>query len=293
VQRRTNLQATSLIMLCGIMTTLVQFMTYYFFEAYIVIWGVSCLISILCCHLLLEQTTSYESCFHYSLMTVFVSLVITVESYFGKVQTFLPFTYAMIGIIVINWLIPLFHCYLRNMLDYGTRMEGFLSFYRNISFLFLSFYIVFLLIASFLKGIFPWAYPYEVTTFNLLPFNVIATMIEDSLYSYVSLSEILTYLATRILTYAPYGFYITLLLRRQSKLSRFLALLLLPLMIELLQYLFIPANCDIDDFIYGIIGGLFGSIFFYLTGALFRIISGRDFLSRDNDYRYSGSSMFH
>jgi glycopeptide antibiotics resistance protein len=280
-------------MLFGIVTTLVQFMTYYFFESYVVIWGISCLASVICCHLLLEQSTSYEACFHYSLMTVFVSLVITVVSYFGKVQTFLPFTYAMIGIIVINWLVPLFHCYLRNMLDYGTRIEGFPNFYRNISFLFLTFYAVLLLVGSFIRGIFPWAFPYESDAFNLLPFNMIATMIEDYLYDYVSLGEILTYLTARIVAFIPYGFYITLLLRRQSKLLRFLALLQLPFLIELLQYFFIPAYCDIDDLIYGLIGGLFGSIFFYLSNTLFRVISGKDFLSRDNDYRYSGSSMYY
>lgn len=293
MQRRSNLQVSSLIILLGILTILVQFTIYYFFDVYLIIWGISSLVSVICCHILLEQTSSYEACFSYSLFTLFVSLIITVISYFGKVQTFLPYTAAMLGIAIINWLIPLFHCFLRNMLDYGTKVEDFNSFYRNLSIVFAVFYFAAIIYGSFVTDAFPWAFPVNNNSHNFLPFSIIATQIEDYLYGYIPLSDIITYLATRIIAFIPYGFYITLLLRRQSKLSRFFALLQLPLLIEILQYFFIPQYCDIDDLIYGLIGGLLGSLMFLLTAVIFRAISGKEFLSRDNDYRYSGSSFYY
>lgn len=292
MQRRTNIQVSSLIILLGILTILVQFTVYYFFGAYLIIWGISSLVSVICCHILLEQTSSYEACFSYSLFSLFVSLIVTVISYFGKVQTFLPYTAALLGIVVINWLIPMIHCYLRYMLDYGTKVEDFSSFYRNLSLVFVMFYITALIYGSFVKDAYPWAFPMNNSSYNLIPFSIIATQIEDYLYDYIPLSDIIIYLATRIIAYIPYGFYITLLLRRQSKLTRFFALLQLPLIIEILQYFFIPRYCDIDDLIYGLIGGLLGSLMFLLTAVIFQAISGKEFLSRENEYRHSGSSLY-
>lgn len=293
MQRRTNIQVSSLIILLGILTVLVQFAIYYLFEAYLIIWGISGLTCVICCHILLEQTTSYEACFNYSLFNLFVSLIITIISYFGNVRTFMPYTSAMLGIVIINWLIPMLHCSLRNMLDYGTKVENFNSFYFNLSVVFAVFYVGVILYASFVKGAFPWAYPYGADTYNLMPINIIAAQIEDYLYGVVPLRDIVIYLLTRIVAFIPYGFYISLLLRRQPKVSRFFALLGLPLLLELLQYFFLPQYCDIDDLLYGLIGGLIGSLLFLLMSVIFRAVSGKEFLSKENDYRFSSSSLYY
>jgi glycopeptide antibiotics resistance protein len=280
-----------LIILLSIITILVQFTAYYFFEAFYVIWGISSLISILCCHVLLEQSVVYESCFGYSLLTLFISLIIIIITYFGKVETFLPYTVSMLGIAAINWLIPMLHCFLRYMLNYGTRVEGYEDFYRNLSSVFLFFYLVFLIYTAFIKGAFAWAYPGNAETYNFTPFGIIATQVEDYLYGDIPIQDILTYLFSRILPFAPYGFYITLLLRRQNRLTKFFAMLVLPFIIEVLQYILIPSRCDIDDLIYALIGGLIGSLLFLLMNLIFRAFSGKDFLASENDYRFSNSLL--
>lgn len=291
MQRRMNIQSTSLIILLSVLTILLQFTIYYFFEAAFIIWGVSCLITIICCHLLLEMTNTYEVCFQYATLTIFVSLVINVICYYGKVQSFLPYSGTMLGIFIINWLIPVLHCSLRSVVDYGTKIDDFYDFYRNISILFFTFYIVIVLIATFSKNTFPWAYPINYDTFNLLPFGIISTLIEDYLYGNVTLSEIITYLFSHILAFIPYGYYITLALRRQTRLPRFFALLLFPFVIEVLQFYFNPAYCDIDDLIYALIGGLVGSFIFFLTNTISLAISGREFLMKDNDYRFANGKL--
>jgi hypothetical protein len=177
------------------------------------------------------------------------------------------------------------------MFDYGTRIEDFIDFYRNMSIEFLLFYFTAIIYGAFVKDAFPWAYPVIVDSPNFAPFQVLATQIEDYLYDYVSLSEIINYLLSRVLAFVPYGFYITLLLRRQTRLPKLFALLLLPFVIEAVQYIFLPGSCDIDDLLYAIIGGILGSVLFYLINIIFHAFSGREFLARENDYRYSGSSL--
>lgn len=292
MQRRTNIQISSLIILLSIVTIIVQFTVYYFFAAAYIIWGVSCLILFLCCHILLEQSASYEACFNFSLLNLFISSVIILLSYLGNGQSFLPYSGAMIGIAVINWLIPSLHCFLRCMFDYGTKVEDYNIFYRNDSILFILLYFGILLYGSFAAAAFPWAYPSTVETANFVPFNIIAAQIEDSFYGFIPLGDILTYLASRILIYLPYGFFVTLILRRQSRLLRFAALLIFPVLLELLQLFIIPSRCDIDDIIFAILGGLLGSLSYHLINTMFRLLTGKAFLSNENSSVYRSSLHF-
>ncbi len=291
MQRRSNIQVSSLIIIFSILTILIQFATYHFLEASFIIWGISGLISIACCHILLEQTVSYEACFNYSFLTLFVSLSIIATSYFGNVQTFLPYTSTMLGIAVINWLIPMIHCFLRSMFEYGTRIDDFNEFYRNQSIVFFLFYMVILIYGFFAKGAFPWAYRAVTESSNFTPFEVITNQIEDYIYGLIPLSDVITYLLSRILAYVPYGFYLSLALRKQTRLPRFIALLSLPFIIEVLQYFIISERCDVDDIIYAFLGGVIGTILFFLTNVIFRAISGKYFLMKDNNHRFSSNSL--
>jgi glycopeptide antibiotics resistance protein len=211
--------------------------------------------------------------------------------YLGDVQIFLPYTGVMLGIVIINWFIPVLHCIIRYIFDYNTRVDDFYIFYRNISFIFLVFYLGLLLYASFAHNVFEWAYPIESTSFNLLPFETIAALIEDYLYGLTSLSNIISYLLSRILIFVPYGFYIRLVLYRQTRIKRLIAIFILPFIIELMQYIIIPLRCDIDDIIYAAVGSVIGSLTFFLFNFIVRAITGRDFLIKNNDYHFTHSSL--
>jgi hypothetical protein len=291
MQRRTNIQISSLIIILSILTIMVQFVVYYLFASFYIILGISILIALLCCHLLVEQTVSYEACFQYSFLTLFISLVVIGLTYLGKGQTFLPYTGTMLGVAVINWLIPSIYCFMRNMLNYGTKIDDFHIFFRYSNIVFLIFYLVVIAYSSFVSAAFPWAYRTVVEAANVFPFQVIATQIEDYLYELIPLTDIITYLLSRILIYLPYGFFVTLVLRRQTRLPRFFGLLILPIVIEILQYIIIPTRCDIDDILYALIGGILGSLSYYLLNVIFRAFTGKDFLMREADYRFSNSSL--
>ncbi|HWT77037.1 MAG TPA: VanZ family protein, partial [Mobilitalea sp.] len=76
-----------------------------------------------------------------------------------------------------------------------------------------------------------------------------------------------------------------------ARLARLCALLLLPFFIEAMQFVFLRAYCDIDDLIYAFIGGLIGSLLYYLINVIFRAITGKDFLMKETSYRFSNSNL--
>jgi hypothetical protein len=291
MQRRTNIQVSSLIIILSILTIIVQFVTYYFISSFSMIWGISCLISLLCCHLLVQQTTSYEACFNFSFLTLFISIIVIGLTYLGKGQSFLPYTATMLGLAVINWLVPSIYCFLRYMLDSGAQIVDFNAFYRNNSIVFFLFYIGVIIYGSFSASAFPWAYRAVIGSSNIIPFDIIASQIEDYLYEIIPLSDIITYLLSRILIFIPYGYFLALILRRQTRLTRFFTLLLLPCVLEALQYFIIPARCDIDDILYAFIGGIIGSLSYYLLNIVFHAFTGKDFLTKDADFHFSNSTL--
>lgn len=291
MQRRTNIQVSSLIILLSIITICIQFVIYYFFAAAYVIWGVAAVITFISCHVLLEQTSTYEVCFNYSSLILFISAVILLLSYLNKDSAYLPYTGSMLGIAVINWLMPCLYCFLRNMLDYGSRFEDYNLFYRNHSILFFSIYFGILCYGLFGGNAFPFAYRGTLGSANFLPFETITILIEDYLYGIIPLSDILVYLLVRILIFLPYGFQLTLLLRRQSRLTRSLSLLILPVILELAQFFIIPNRFDIDDIIYAILGGILGSLLYYLCNLIFRAFTGKNFLTAETDYLYTNSGL--
>ena len=291
MQRRTNIQVSSLIILLSIITIIFQFVVYYYFVAFYVIWGVAILSTLLCCHILLEHTSTYEVCHNYSTLILFMSLIFILLSYLGDNQTFMPYTGNMLGIALINWLVPCLYCFLRNMLDNGTRFEDYNIFYRNHSLLFFFAYAGILLYAMFAEGAFPIAYKGTLDVPNVIPFEVITILIEDYLYGIIPLSDVLVYLFIRILIFLPYGFQISLLLRRRSRLLRLVMLILPPMVLELMQYFIISYRCDIDDVIYALIGGALGSILFHLCNLIFRTFTGKNFLANDMDYPFANSKI--
>ena len=290
MHRRSHMELSSMIVFLSIISIFIQYTAYYFLDPAYLVLGIGGLIVVICTHVLLERSLTYESCFIYTLLILFISILITLLTYRGD---FLPTTNSLYGIIIINWFMPTLYCFVHSMLDGGSRHENFNSFYRNVSIIFVLIYLGILVYGNFYQDAFPWAYPMASKQLNFTPFWSIATQIEDYINDLIPLSDILTYLFVRTLTYVPYGYYIILILRKTPKLVKFIALLFLPSIIELIQYFQIPTRFDIDDVVYAFIGGIIGAGLFYLTNGIYRFISGRNFLSSESDYRYNSGSIYY
>jgi glycopeptide antibiotics resistance protein len=289
--RRSHMELSSIIVFLGILSILLQFAAYYFFASPYLVLGISSLVVIICAYILQEQSLTFESCFIYTTLILFISIIITSLTYLESEASIMPFSNTLYGIIVVNWFIPTLYCLVRNLFDYSSRLENFVSYYRNVSILFILFYIGIIIYGSFGENAFPWAYPSVLNNKSLTPFWSLATQIEDYINQLIPISDILTYLFSRIFTFVPYGFYSILLLRNTSKFIRFISLLIFPSIIELLQYYIIPGRFDLDDVIYALIGGIVGALLFHLINTIYYVISGRPFLIKDSANRYSNSTL--
>ena len=135
------------------------------------------------------------------------------------------------------------------------------------------------------RGTYPWPYPIilDGETYSFLSLSIYWKV-----YSRTgSIKDVFIYLAGRILIFLPYGFYIGLLLRNKPRILKFIALLFFPLILELIEFWTLSPGADIDDIFYGLIGSLIGTAMFYLVNYIYRLGSGRNFLSKGNNYRYS------
>lgn len=285
--RRSNTNISFLIVMLSMVTILVQFIAYYFIASPYIIIGLSSIVSILSTHILLNKSLSYETDFIYSFLTLFVSLIVTLLTYYSKDQSIIPYSSLLFAIVFINWFVPNLHCFIRNMIDTSSRIGGYQSFYRNNSIVFILFYIGIIIYGFVFPEDIQWFYPTPFISFqgNLLPFNILSTQIELYIYNQLPLSEILIYLISRVAFYGPYGFYITLISRKRSRVVRFLLYLLFPIVIETIQYIYSPSYFDIDDIIFGLMGSILGGLLFQLKNHIYRMFSGQDFLAVNRGYR--------
>lgn len=117
-----------------------------------------------------------------------------------------------------------------------------------------------------------------------IPFARLAEYIEDFIRGEGSAGAIVTYLLPRLLMYVPYGFYISVLLRENAVLLRLPLLFILPAAAEWAQWQFALGAADIDEVIFGIIGGIAGVLFYCLIDFISRKCSGRKLLERESAY---------
>ncbi len=291
--QRSSINIATLIIVFSILTVLVQFGAYYFFpDSVLLVYALAVLICFLFSHIFLEQTLSYESCFSYSLLNIFLCTIIVLLSYFWSNDSFLTYHPRLIGIIIVNWIIPVLYCIIRNLTDSAFKYGDFNKFYRNMNIVFASFYICILIFWLFLNNKSLVVFYSDFRSINLVPFLALATLIEDFLTGYGTFGGIIRYLVPGIALFIPYGFYAILLLRYQSRILRVLVLFLMPLLVEVLQRVFLLGKADLDDIILGFIGGFIGAIGYHILNRIYRTFTDEDFLYSRHHHSYSGSSLY-
>ncbi|QHQ60812.1 hypothetical protein Ana3638_08565 [Anaerocolumna sedimenticola] len=193
--------------------------------------------------------------------------------------------------IIIDWFLPLVYCMIRNLADSSLKYTDFNVFYRNTNIVFLIFYIAVLIIFLFLRNNSFISYYTDIKSINYVPLLSLATLIEDHISGYFTLADLIKYFAMCIVLFIPFGFYTALLLRYQNRLLRFFALLLLPFVVEILQWAFLLGKSDIDDVLLGLLGGFIGTILYHIVNQVYRTITDEDFLYKRPHYHFYGSSI--
>lgn len=285
--RRNSIHITTFVILTGILSVTAQCCLYYFTPYYPVIYGLSILVTLFFSHILIEKFHGYDTGFSYLLLNSFTWFVISLLSYTGK-GSFLPFHWDLLFFIVLNWGIPTLYYMIRRLADYGERYPNFNAFFRNSSVVCLTLYTALLAIFLYFGNKDETAF-----TVNMVPFLTIASVIENFIDKTLSLKEMILYFVKYTLYFAPYGFYIILLLRYKGRIFRGAALFLLPLLWEALQLLLQRGQVDVDGILLGWFGGLLGGFLYHLTNCIFRHFTDRDFLSRSSRGFYSGRNLYY
>ncbi|HIU66407.1 MAG TPA: VanZ family protein [Candidatus Caccomorpha excrementavium] len=115
-----------------------------------------------------------------------------------------------------------------------------------------------------------------------IPFASLSEYIEDAIRGVGDAGRIVEYIVPRILIYVPFGFYISVILGKNTVILRFPLILLLPIGIEWAQWQFQLGRADIDDVIFGVIGGIAGVLLYYVLNAVSRACAGRSLLERES-----------
>lgn len=167
-------------------------------------------------------------------------------------------------LLAVNWLAPALVCSAARIFDRKRRLHGFEDFFRAASIVFFFIYVLSLVALLFFgsanRG-------HEYQNVNLVPFSTIWMYLTSP---YLSDSVKIMNLAGNVLIFAPLGFYLTVFSHRIHFLFRVLILLLVPVVVETLQYVFKTGASDIDDVILNFLGGLLGMFVCFVAERLYR-----------------------
>lgn len=289
--QRSPLHVVTLIILLSIISVAVQFSLYYFLGISVLTFVVSGILILICSHIFLEHTLSYESIFSYTLLNTLICIIIIGLSYFNEGSSFINYNSILLLFIILNLFLPVIYSTVRTLFDHGHKYIDFKSFYYNCSILSVILYIGIIVNFLFVTNKNYIIYYSDFQKINFVPFLTLATLIEDYIGGYMPISSIINYLLLGILIYIPYGFYISLFLRSQRRQLKFLCLFLLPIIIEGLQKVLSLGKCDMDDIILGVIGGILGVILYFLLNQSFRFVKDEDFLQERSRYSFYRNNL--
>ncbi len=182
------------------------------------------------------------------------------------------------------WLIPVVYGCLFTWAEGGSVLPQFSVFYKRAS---VFFYLVYF-------GVLVWwfvAYsriPEAEISAQFIPFATFAAYVDGVISDIVPLERLLRFVAERIGMFLPYGFFVAMAGRKIHSLLRLGLVLVLPVIVEILQYILKFNSFDADDIIFSFLGGLMGMLLFVIFNALFQKTIGKNFDGSEIEKDYYG-----
>lgn len=185
---------------------------------------------------------------------------------------------------VLAWLLPVLYACICTWAEGNTALAQFSGFYKKAS---IFFYLIYfgLLVYWFVSYS---RIPAEEIKVQWIPFATFAAYIDGMISSTVSLERLLWFLAERIVLFLPYGFLVAMVGRKLHSLVRLGLVLVLPVLVELLQYILKFSSCDADDAVFSFLGGLIGILCFVIFNGLFQKSTGKNFDGSEIERDYYG-----
>lgn len=187
---------------------------------------------------------------------------------------FIPDThldYIAIYVLLMNWLAITSVCILLKFLVHEDKYSDFKRFFRLSSILFGLLYVMILFYALFFSTINIRA---GMNGVNLVPFSTIMPYITGK--ANTNLNVAIMNILANIFLFIPLGFYAEVLLRKRMKKTKIMIIILIPIIVELIQFVSSIGICDVDDVILNAIGGLLGIQVLKVVEKLYCIVKKDD-----------------
>lgn len=282
MRNKNSIQFTTVIILLSFLTVFGEFALLYAMSDDFLATLIGCGIVLFISIILLFTAYNFEAVFIYMLLNVVLSSLLAAYSFWEISYFYYSVENYELWMVLINFAVPCLLCLVCNLFDQSHSIANYRQFARNSSLLFLVYYVCIFIYIEFTPHI---DTIWSNGNTNLIPFYTIAGYIEDYIYQVGSLKDIFYHLLISILLYLPAGFLLGICMRRTNKFLRLLVALLLPLITEGIQYLTHVNTLNVDDVIYGFLGGILGQLLFFLLNALFLRIKGQEFLEEERSYR--------
>ncbi len=278
---------SSLIILLSLISFLAEVIVYYFVPYHWICVVFAGIVSLAISHFCLESSLDYSYCFLHSTFMVTGSVIFSMIIYFIQPNQWIQYDFSMVLLVLVNWLIPFLYSGIRDILDHGPRFDGYQQFFRKMSIVFLILLLFTITKQYFLTPIYP---PYEELPFganNFVAFMATGIHIENALRQQISLTPLFIYMAQIICIGIPIGFFCRVYFEKIFFVFRVLIYLLIPILLEVLQYATGLGRGHIDDVAFSLIGILIGIIIFYILNGIYQSVSNREFtLGRGQTSRY-------
>lgn len=274
---------TMWIVLLGLLVSALQYMLFNMTESNwlgLLLAGVVILLGAIAVHLI---TGEMEEIFSYLLIPCICSggLGLLIPQLEGSV---LPKSNVMLLACVLSWLLPVLYACLFTWIEGSPALARFSVFYKKAAVFFYVVYFVFLIYWSMVIS----RIPKNEISMQLIPFATFAAYLDGILSGTVPVERLLHFLAERVIMFLPYGFFVAMVGRKLHSLLRLGLVLFLPIVTELLQYLFSVNSFDMDDMIFAFLGGMIGIVSFVVFNVVFQKTTGKNFDGSEVERDYYG-----
>lgn len=201
---------------------------------------------------------------------------------------YLPQSRTLFLMAFLFWFLTVCYAVIAAWMRGNTAFLYFPVFYRRATIFFYVIYIGLIIYGLFFYDRIPME---ETERLQIVPFATLAAYIEAIWENVVPFGALVYYLLYRAAFFIPYGFLIALVCAKLPVAVRILLLTVLPLVIEAVQFVFRLNRCDIDDFIFALIGALVGMLCFLLFNSLFLHFTGKHYNGKDADREYYGRKV--
>lgn len=231
----------------------------------LILIGISALILAALTIIIIKSTKDFTACIFLMITLHAIPAIYIALKYLANIN--ITSSGFAVAVLSINWLVIFVVSVLSEFLQKAKRIANFSIFFKLSSIIFSFLYISIFVYALFFytnRGL------YTVREINIIPFTrtilpYVSGSARASLYT-----DIINMLAN-IFLFIPIGFYLGVLSKKIKLKNRLIILIFIPVLVEVLQYVFACGISDIDDVIINSMGGLLGFSLNRLIEKLYRV----------------------